>query len=71
MLLAVLAAVGFAMLVTRAWREQEPRPANPGMVRQTEIRIAPEVTGRLAAVAVNPGQHVRKVIFSPCSIIRT
>jgi multidrug resistance efflux pump len=30
------------------------------MVRQTEIRIASETTGRLAYVAVSPGQHVRK-----------
>jgi HlyD family secretion protein len=30
------------------------------MVRQTEIRIAPETTGRLATIAVIPGQHVRK-----------
>ena len=30
------------------------------MVRQTEIRIAPETTGRLASIAVQPGQHVRK-----------
>lgn len=31
-----------------------------GMVRQTEIRIAPETTGRLATVAVTPKQHVHK-----------
>ncbi|ULJ75840.1 HlyD family secretion protein [Rhizobium gallicum] len=30
------------------------------MVRQTEIRIAPETTGRLASIAVAPGQHVHK-----------
>ena len=35
-------------------------PPITGMVRQTEIRIAPETTGRLATVAVQPGQHVRK-----------
>ena len=35
-------------------------PAIAGMVRQTEIRIAPDGTGRLASVAVNPGQHVQK-----------
>src|SRR5215471_7764379 len=39
-----------------------PRAAPPiaGMVRQTEIRIAPEVTGRLTAIAVQTGQQVRK-----------
>jgi HlyD family secretion protein len=31
-----------------------------GMVRQTEVRIAPEITGRLIAVAVKAGQPVRK-----------
>ena len=30
------------------------------MVRQTEIRIAPEISGRLTAVAVRAGQAVRK-----------
>jgi HlyD family secretion protein len=30
------------------------------MVRRTEIRIAPEVNGRLARVAVSPGQRVAK-----------
>jgi multidrug resistance efflux pump len=30
------------------------------MVRQTEIRIAPEITGRLTSVAVRAGQAVRK-----------
>ncbi len=32
----------------------------PGMVQRTEIRIAPEVSGRLLSVAVQPGQHVKK-----------
>ena len=32
-------------------------PAIAGMVRQTEIRIAPDGTGRLASVAVNPGDR--------------
>ncbi len=31
-----------------------------GMVRQTEIRLAPETTGRLASIAVKPAQHVKK-----------
>jgi HlyD family secretion protein len=31
----------------------------PGMVRQTEVRIAPEVTGRLASIEVRQGQHVK------------
>jgi multidrug resistance efflux pump len=35
-------------------------PPIAGMVRQTEIRIAPEITGRLLSVAVKSGQPVRK-----------
>ncbi len=31
-----------------------------GMVRETEIRIAPEITGRLTELAVHSGQRVRK-----------
>lgn len=31
-----------------------------GVVRQTEIRIAPDINGRLAAIAVKPGDHVRR-----------
>ena len=34
--------------------------AVPGMVQRTEIRIAPEVDGRLLNAAVQPGQHVKK-----------
>lgn len=39
---------------------EQAKPPIPGMVRQTEIHIAPETTGRLASVAVAPGQHVHK-----------
>jgi HlyD family secretion protein len=40
------------------WR---PEPATPilGVVRTTEIRIAPEVAGLLAAIKVEPGMSVR------------
>lgn len=38
----------------------ETNGAVPGMVQRTEIRIAPEVGGRLLNVAVQPGQHVKK-----------
>lgn len=34
--------------------------AAPGMVQRTEIRIAPEVGGRLLSVAVLPGQHIKR-----------
>jgi multidrug efflux pump subunit AcrA (membrane-fusion protein) len=33
--------------------------ANRGVVRTTEIRIAPEVGGQLAAIKVEPGARVR------------
>jgi HlyD family secretion protein len=51
----VIAAVaGFYLL----WR---PEAATPivGVVRTTEIRIAPEVGGQLATIKVKPGAHVR------------
>lgn len=35
-------------------------PAVAGVVRETEIRIAPEVSGRLATVLVKPGQPVAR-----------
>jgi multidrug resistance efflux pump len=47
----VLAALAF----------DRPRaPPIAGMVRQTEIRIAPEITGRLSSISVKSGQPVRK-----------
>ena len=52
---AVLAAVAIVVLVPR----HAPTPL-PGLVRQTEIRIAPEISGRLTSVAVRAGQAVRK-----------
>jgi HlyD family secretion protein len=53
---AVIAAAAMIVLLPR------PRAAPPiaGMVRQTEIRIAPEITGRLASIDVRAGQAVRK-----------
>ena len=53
---AVLAAVAIVVLVPR---HAPPSPL-AGMVRQTEIRIAPEISGRLTSVAVRAGQAVRK-----------
>jgi HlyD family secretion protein len=52
---AVLAAVAIVVLVPR-----HAPPPLAGMVRQTEIRIAPEISGRLTSVAVRAGQAVRK-----------
>lgn len=58
-LLVLLALVAGAA----AYAYGQPKGAQPrsipGMVRETEIRVAPEVSGRLASIAVNPGQHVK------------
>lgn len=58
-----LAATSVALAVFGAGasglRADNPSGAT-GMVRLTEIRIAPEISGRLAAVPVRPGQKVRK-----------
>ena len=58
--------VGMAVLavavITAIALLDRPRAGLPiaGMVRQTEIRIAPEITGRLLSVAAKSGQAVRK-----------
>jgi len=52
----VAAVVGLAVFLPRP----HPSPAIAGLVRQTEIRIAPEITGRLASIDVQAGQKVRK-----------
>ena len=49
-----------AVLIALALDRPSAAPPIAGMVRQTEIRIAPEVTGRLTEVAVKTGQPVRK-----------
>ena len=49
-----------AVLIALALDRPSAVPLIAGMVRQTEIRIAPEVTGRLTEVAVKTGQPVRK-----------
>jgi multidrug resistance efflux pump len=56
-IVAIGAGAGAIAYLRQGTDEKAPIP---GMVRQTEIRIAPETTGRLASVAVRPGQHVRK-----------
>jgi HlyD family secretion protein len=56
-----MAVVGVAAVAGFIAWGQRPAAAPPtaGMVRQTEIRIAPEITGRLASIAVHAGQPVR------------
>ena len=62
LLLGIAAAVvvGCAAIAAYVLRGPAATAAIPGMVRQTEIRVAPEITGRLASLAVAPRQHVRK-----------
>ncbi len=49
------AAVGF-----RFETQRKPRPPLIGVVHETEIRIAPEISARLASLPVKPLQPVRK-----------
>ena len=57
--LAVVAVVAIAGVVV--FRPQHvAQPPLSGMVRQTEIRIAPEISGRLVSIPVHVGQEVRK-----------
>jgi HlyD family secretion protein len=56
--LAIVAVAAAALAVFLPRHREAPPIA--GMVRQTEIRIAPEITGRLASIAVQAGQPVRK-----------
>jgi HlyD family secretion protein len=57
---AFAAAAICALFTTSAWCQENPQSQVPGMVRQTEIRIAPDITGRLAKIAVKPGDHVHR-----------
>jgi HlyD family secretion protein len=61
LVIATVAALGAgAGAVIYLRQGTEAKTPIPGMVRQTEIRIASETTGRLASLAVSPGQYVRK-----------
>jgi multidrug resistance efflux pump len=55
----VLAAAAFGFWYLRFGRSDGPA-AVAGVVRATEIHIAPEVSGRLARVLVRPGQSVQR-----------
>jgi HlyD family secretion protein len=61
---AAIAAItlGTAALVVAArwWQTNEPSAPLLGVVHQTEIRLAPETSGRLASVNVKSGDKVRK-----------
>jgi HlyD family secretion protein len=55
----VLAVAAGAVWYWRAGRAGEAAPV-AGMVRTTEIHIAPEISGRLARFLVEPGQRVQR-----------
>ena len=57
--LVVVAAVAVATVVVLL-PHRASAPPIAGMVRQTEIRIAPEISGRLVSIPVRAGQSVRK-----------
>ncbi|WP_063776747.1 HlyD family secretion protein [Microvirga massiliensis] len=52
--LAIAAAAGAAVALGRS----TPAPPLVGIVRTTEIRVAPEVGGQLAAIRIHPGERV-------------
>ena len=61
--IALVILAGAAVAAGVFFYERQPAAvpmATVGMVRRTEIRLAPEVNGRLAQVTVTPGQHVAK-----------
>ncbi len=61
---AILAAVlligAAAGALFRFETQRKPRPPLIGVVHETEIRVAPEISARLASIPVKSGQEVRK-----------
>jgi HlyD family secretion protein len=53
LLLVAAGAAGYAL-----WPSATAAPI-VGVVRTTEVRVAPEVGGQLAAISVRKGDHVR------------
>jgi HlyD family secretion protein len=60
LLIAVALIGGAALLVYRSQTAERPDAQIIGMVRETELRIAPDTTGRLQSVRVVAGQSVQK-----------
>ena len=56
----IAATAGGSAVAAYEWPWSAAIPSIPGMVRQTEIRIAPDSTGRLKSISVRAGQHVVK-----------
>lgn len=59
--LVAVVVIGAAVAVGYRYEVQDvPKPPLIGVVHETEIRIAPETSGRLRSIAVASGQDVRK-----------
>jgi HlyD family secretion protein len=60
--LAIVTLAGTAGFLTNRWHAAgtPPAAAIPGIVRETEIQVAPETGGRLASVLVASGQHIAR-----------
>ncbi len=57
---AMIATLGASIAAVILFDRPEVHPPIAGMIRQTEVRIAPEITGRLTTIAVKTGQQVHK-----------
>jgi HlyD family secretion protein len=58
LLIIVILAAGLGYL-GYSTRQSEANPASVGMVQRIRLRVAPEVSGRLAQILVKPGQVVQ------------
>ena len=54
----LIGAVGVAAFQFETQRQ--PRPPVIGVVHETEIRIAPDISARLTSIGVKVGQEIRK-----------
>jgi multidrug resistance efflux pump len=60
-ILATVVLIGAAGAAAfRFETQRKPMPPLIGVVHETEIRIAPEISARLASIGVKPGQQARK-----------
>jgi HlyD family secretion protein len=60
LLIAVALIGGAALLIYRSQTAERPDAPIIGMVRETELRIAPDATGRLQSLRVVAGQSVKR-----------
>jgi HlyD family secretion protein len=61
LVLLVIALAGGAGILALSWQRLNlEAPSIAGAVRETEVHIAPEISGRLAAVYVRGGQRVKR-----------